>query len=242
MKNLSELIDVAQLRIGMFVELELGWMAHPFPTSSFKISNDKQIETIRALGLPKVRFVPDKSDPIAGHDAVPESDPAPTAVELAAQSHLRDRQLRSELLELQHRELAACERRFGETIRSYRQVIDQIQSQPELVLERCLELVGSFVSEMLSEGDSAIRLLSDGMGDKLALHPVNVSVIALLLGKFMNLPPADMTELGLAAFLHDVGKSQVPDRVRWMDDSFSSVETKVYQRACGTRAWCCASA
>ena len=43
--------DPRQLRVGMHVELDADKMAHPFPTSSFRISLDKQIETIRALGL-----------------------------------------------------------------------------------------------------------------------------------------------------------------------------------------------
>lgn len=232
MKNPSELIDVAQLRVGMFVELELGWMAHPFPTSSFKISNEKQIETIRGLGRTKVRYIPGKSDPAStesGPQDTPEQHITPVDSDVAAQSLLRERQKRSQSLQAQQRELAVCERHFGETVRLYRQVIEEIHSQPKVVLARCRELVGSYVGEMLSEGDSAIRLLSDGMGDKLALHPVNVSVIALLLGKYLQLSEVDMANLGLAAFLHDIGKSQVPDRVRWMDESFSSHETKVYQ-------------
>ena len=43
-------IAVADLRIGMFVHLDLGWMDHPFPLSSFKISSQQQIDTIRSLG------------------------------------------------------------------------------------------------------------------------------------------------------------------------------------------------
>ncbi len=232
MKNPSELIDVAQLRVGMFVELELGWMAHPFPTSSFKISNEKQIETIRGLSRSKVRYVPGKSDAISlAGDAKgpPEHQQTSGDSDLTDRSLLLERQKRSQSLETQQRELAACERRFGETVRLYRQVVDEIPNQPKVVLARCRELVGNYVGEMLGEGDSAIRLLSDGMGDKLALHPINVSVIALLLGKYLQLPEAEMTDLGLAAFLHDVGKSQIPDRVRWMDESFSSVETRAYR-------------
>ena len=48
-KDESDYVDVNQLQIGMFVELGVGWMAHPFPVGSFKISSEKQIETIRSL-------------------------------------------------------------------------------------------------------------------------------------------------------------------------------------------------
>ena len=61
----TSLIDVQQLRIGMFVHLDMGWMSHPFPLSSFKITSADQIATIRGLGKPRVRWSPDKSDPDA---------------------------------------------------------------------------------------------------------------------------------------------------------------------------------
>jgi HD-GYP domain-containing protein (c-di-GMP phosphodiesterase class II) len=54
-------------------------------------------------------------------------------------------------------------------------------------------------------------------------------VISLLLGKYMGLPASDLVDLGMAAFLHDVGKSALPDRVRWLEDSFSVPEQKLYQ-------------
>ncbi len=228
-----ETIDVTRLQPGMFVELELGWMAHPFPTGSFKISSDKQIDVIRGLGLKQIRYVPSKSDPL-----IPSAPVAPTpsaetnaaqqrANALALEQQLRKQ--RSELLSQQQRDLIACERRFGQTVRQYKQVIDQVHSNPRLVMEQCRDMVQGFVSEILGASESAIRLLSDGMGDKLTLHPVNVSVIALLLGKYMALPPAEMADLGMAAFLHDVGKSDLLDRVRWLDDSFSGAEQKMYQ-------------
>ena len=40
-------IQASALRIGMFVHLNVGWMSHPFPLSSFKLTSSEQIETIR---------------------------------------------------------------------------------------------------------------------------------------------------------------------------------------------------
>jgi putative nucleotidyltransferase with HDIG domain len=56
------LIDVQSLRVGMFVHLDIGWMSHPFPLSSFKISSLQQVATIRSLGLKRVRWNPQQSD------------------------------------------------------------------------------------------------------------------------------------------------------------------------------------
>jgi len=233
----SELIDVEHLQPGMYVELELGWMAHPFPSGSFKITSEKQIEIIRGLGGRQVRYLPGKSDQIAPTTPInpasaADANPASAAAPLQRQEDAareQQRQQRAEQLAAQQRGLALCERRFGQTVRQYKQVIEQVFSQPQAVLAQCQTLITDYVTEMLGAGESAIRLLSDGTGDKLALHPVNITIISLLLGKQLGLSAVDMTDLGLAAFLHDIGKLELPDRVRWLEDSFSAHEVKAYQ-------------
>jgi HD-GYP domain-containing protein (c-di-GMP phosphodiesterase class II) len=231
----SETVDVAQLRPGMFVELALGWMAHPFPTNSFKITSTKQIDAIRALGLSQVRYVPGKSDlpDSPSNDVTVDTAAAQRALAIARErvqmQESQARKQRSLLLSTQQRELIACERRFGQTMRQYKLAVELIELKPLEAMAQCKTLVDGFVSELLDAQELAIRLLSDGMGDRLAMHPVNVSVISLLLGKYLGLPTDEMSDLGLAAFLHDIGKSQLPDRVRWLDDSFSSAEQKAYQ-------------
>ena len=54
-------IDVARLRVGMYIHLDLGWMDHPFSLNSFKIRSQDQIDTLRSLGLAKIRYSPDNS-------------------------------------------------------------------------------------------------------------------------------------------------------------------------------------
>ncbi|MBY0410671.1 MAG: DUF3391 domain-containing protein, partial [Burkholderiaceae bacterium] len=61
--NPSILIDISQLRVGMYIRLELGWMRHPFPVSNFRVASEEQIAQLRELGLTEVRYVPDRSDP-----------------------------------------------------------------------------------------------------------------------------------------------------------------------------------
>jgi HD-GYP domain-containing protein (c-di-GMP phosphodiesterase class II) len=53
--------------------------------------------------------------------------------------------------------------------------------------------------------------------------------VSLLLGKAMGIPEDDLVDLGTAAFLHDVGKVMLPDRVRWLEENFSTAEYKLYQ-------------
>lgn len=228
-------IDVALLRVGHYVELDVGWMAHPFPTGSFKISSPKQIEIIKGLGKKQVRVVPRKSDEPSSEAAdVPSESATPIPPEAASlltqeQADAEQRRLRAAMLTAQERSLIACERRFAESVRLYRKTMDMVQSQPKLATEPCLGMVNTYVTELMDNGEAAIRLLSEAAGDKSAMHPVNVTVISLLLGKAMGLNKSELIDLGMAAFLHDIGKVKLPDRVRWLEDNFSSAEYRLNQ-------------
>lgn len=235
-KDDSQFIDVKHLRIGLYVELDIGWMAHPFPSGSFKISSAKQIETILGLGLTRVRYVPEKSDP-APEDETTESADATDSVQDAIaleraqvlQREQMQRKQRAELLNAQQQSLEACERRFGEAVRQYRKTLELVHAQPVQAAGQCHTMVTGFVDDMLGDGESSIRLLTETAGDKSAMHPVNVTIVSLLLGKAMGLAQADMLDLGMAAFLHDMGKIEIPDRVRWPEENFSTAEYKLYQ-------------
>lgn len=226
-------VDVQALRVGLFVELDMGWMSHPFPTGSFKITTARQIETIRGLGISRVRFVPEKSDPAPEETSATGAptgsmEPVSAAQQLAAQREQLQRQ-RAEQLSAQQRSLVVCERRFGEAIRQYKKTLELIHSQPKQAAEQCRSMVTGFVGEMLAEGESAIRLLTEAAGDKSSMHPVNVSIVSLLLGKAMGMAEDQLVELGTAAFLHDIGKQLLPERVRWLEENFSTAEYKLYQ-------------
>jgi len=226
-------VDVADLRVGLYVHLDIGWTRHPFPFGNFKISSQQQIDTIRSLGLSRVRFDPKRSDPPPTQQ---NSAPAATtngdsatgdaAVEAPV---VTEQQRRQALLDAQRKSQQQCERLFGEATRTYKQVLGELGAKPESARSRSEALIGSMVSSMLSQGESAIRLLSDNMGDRAALHGVNVTVLSLLLGQELGLTPEVLQHLGLAALLHDMGKAELPDRARYRDDNFTSAQLKLYQ-------------
>jgi HD-GYP domain-containing protein (c-di-GMP phosphodiesterase class II) len=228
----SELIATDALRIGMYVELDVGWLSHPFPTSSFKITSDSQLETIRGLGLLQVRWVPFKSAPQVDTTAPLNAERVSVAVherQVEAEHDAQERRERANLLSDQQSSLNACEKRFSDSARQYRKTLDLLHTNPKEAAAQVGGMVSGLLGEMLAEGESAIRLLSESAGDKFALHPVNVTVVSLLLGKAMGLSHATLQDLGMAAFLHDVGKVQLPERVRWVEENFSSSEYKLYQ-------------
>jgi putative nucleotidyltransferase with HDIG domain len=228
-ENPQHFIAVEQLRVGMYIELGVSWMAHPFPSGSFKISSQRQIEAVKALKLARVRYVAAKSDvpvpSLAPEPVAPVAvalDPPPPAVHQPVD-------FSAQRIAYQQESLAACERQFNAALGVYRQTVAQLSADPATALGPCEALLSGFVKDLLHDGESAIRLLSEGVGERAVLHPVNVAVLSLLLGKAAKLGELELLELGLAAFLHDIGKSQLPDQLRWLQENFSPDEYQLYQ-------------
>lgn len=222
----TEFIDLSQLKVGMFVYLDMGWMDHPFPVSNFKISSQEQIDTLRSLGLERIRYAPAKSSPVPTPAA---STPEPAAETPVTSPELQQVQRRRELLASQAHSLQVCEKQFNHAAQTYRQITEQVHAQPRHAADLCSQLIQGFLGQILGEDDAAIRLLSEKAGEKTSLHSINVTVISLLLGKALKLDKADMLQLGIGALLHDIGKIDLPDRLRWMDEHFSSAERQLYQ-------------
>lgn len=225
----SQFIDISRLQIGMFVHLDLGWMDHPFPLNSFRLASQEQLDAIRSLGVEQVRVSVRQSD--AG--LFERSDNPSLAVlsppEDKASLEEDARQKRRNLLANQHASLQVCEKQFGVAAKSFKQITESAYSQPGLVKEIAEKMIGGFIDGILGEEESAIRLLSEKAGEKSSLHALNVTIISLLLGKACGMDREGLAELGTGALLHDIGKMQLPDRLRWYDSHFLAAEREMYQ-------------
>ena len=240
--NSSILIDISQLRVGMYIQLDVGWLHHPFPVSSFRVASAEQIATLRELGLTEVRYVPGKSDPdqrelVPAAWSVPAMDAAPpaNALEAAGSAPPADAQARRrrEQIEAQNKALAFCDQRFGEATRAYLALERTANEFPEEARAKGEALVSGCVAEFLDNGDSVIRLLSEGVGERNALHPINVMVISLLLGRALGIKGPELQELGMAALIHDLGKLKLPPNLRQLTPSMIPMERTRYETHVG---------
>jgi|SRR5580765_1813257 len=225
----QELIEVDDLRVGMFVHLDMGWMAHPFPLGSFRIASDEQVATIRALGVPRVRWSPAQSDAPDVSARAPECSPAARAAASPADAALASAHAHRRALAGQRAALQRCERQFAEAAHDCKRLSELVPSQPVRARAQAERLSQALVDKMLGAPELCIRLLSDAAGDKASTHALNVTVIALLMGRRFGLSEADMLDLGVGAMLHDIGKLDLPDRVRHREDHFSGAESRRYE-------------
>jgi HD-GYP domain-containing protein (c-di-GMP phosphodiesterase class II) len=233
---MSGKIDVDQLRVGMFIHLDLSWMQHPFPVGSFRITHDAQIDKIRGLGLKQLRWSPEKSvlEPAVATDSAGAGNasaaaPAvsvPASVETAAQAAERERR---EQLAAQHAAAALCQRQFDEAEQAWRAAQQHVLARPEQARQETETLTQALLDKMLVDGDMCIRLITCNAGDRASAHAMNVAVISLLMGRVFGLGEAEMLDLGMGALMHDVGKIELPSRLRHADERLSREEMAAYR-------------
>jgi putative nucleotidyltransferase with HDIG domain len=251
-------LDVRDLRIGHFVHLDGGWWSHPFPLSSFKITSDAQIATIRSLGVPRVRYSPERSDFVATaagrldgvatttgsatlQETAPTSrpaepgpadapaGPAPTSAPAPTPARIDAAAVRRAQVAAERAALRLCERQFAEASQACKQVFALVPSKAEEAGRQSQALSRALVDKLLQPGEMCVRLLTEAAGDKVSMHAINVTVIALLMGRALGLAEAEMLDLGQGALLHDLGKLDLPDRVKHREDHFSAHEVSLYQ-------------
>lgn len=258
---MSATIAVDDLRVGMFVHLDLGWWAHPFALSSFKLTSPEQIATIRGLGLKQVRWSPDKSSDGAAQGAeaphavsatvnapVPAAavgDPGRSGCEAgrpgddasgaAAQRPRPDASTppcsrqRREQLAAQREASRMCARQYNEAARSWQAAMDLMAAQPEAARETTEGLTRALLIKMMADGELCIRVLAEVHADRATAHALNVAVVSLLMGRVFGFNAAEMLDVGVGSLLHDVGKLDLPERVRLPDAQASAAEQALYR-------------
>ncbi|HEY9027246.1 MAG TPA: HD domain-containing phosphohydrolase [Burkholderiaceae bacterium] len=224
-------IDASALRIGMFVHLNVGWMSHPFPLSSFKLTSHEQIETIRSLGLARLTWSPERSDleEEAPAAAAPSSSAAAACEAPELPKPVDPRQAARAALAAQRDAALRCERQFTEACRDLRRANDKVLTDPHGAAADAQQLARALLDKMLVDGEPCLRVLGEMASDRAAALALNVTVVSLMLARQMGVPEAVSLDLGVGALMHDVGKIALPDRVRLPREDFSAGEAALYR-------------
>lgn len=239
-EEMNHFIRPEQLRVGLFIQLDLSWLDHPFTFSSFKIKSEEQIETLRRLGLEKIRYSPTKSDFPPLPSTLKEETPTTQAAEAIepeiseADLALRDaKQKRMQLLRQQRAAIESCEKDFLLTAHSVRGLDRAIFSRPRESAEAGSKLVNRMMDSLMTDKDIAIHLMNDRAGgEEMYFHALNVAVLALMLGKELQLSREEITLLGQAALFHDVGLIEIPDRIMLKTEPLNHAEQTLYEKHC----------
>ena len=210
-------ISVDRLRPGIFISLaDYGWIGHPFLLNRFCLSNDKQIEAIRAMGVADIEWDPARSSveplPLPAVDDLSVAEPDFASAALASMQD--EKRARIERVRRQREGMARRERLFEQNTVAAGDVFRSLLARPQDAQRQATALVGSLVDNLLAADDMVVHLVGQKSREGgLAFHSLNVTALSLMLGKTLRLAEDEMRQLGLGALLHDVGKHDIPPRV-----------------------------
>lgn len=208
-------ITVDRLQPGLHIKLPVKWNEHPFLFNSFKIKSQEQIQLIKHLGIQHVYINPAQSDtqplPV---NTQPEAIEESSEMESEAEKLWEEKQKRIEKLNVYRRRVLNCEKEFERSLSRMRAVMNKIRNRPEDAIDEASILVEDIVDKLLSE-DSVTLHLMNGKSEfeDIYFHSLNVSVIAMMIGKAKGYDAQKIKELAFAALFHDIGKIKVPTAI-----------------------------
>lgn len=226
-------IDPDQLRVGLYVHLDLGWMDHPFTFNNFKIKNEKQLAEVKRLGLKRFRYDPLRSDcdPLPKATSTSEASPPAPVEDVPETAAVKTHEFHTERLIQLHQAIHECEKKFVNASSMVRQAMRNIRTQPRQVVQDAESLVNDMVESVLTESDVVLHAMNGhNIGEETYVHTLNVSVLALVLAKSLNMTAEEARHLGMAAIFHDMGKTEIPDRILLKTDPLTKAEHSLVEQ------------
>lgn len=107
-----------------------------------------------------------------------------------------------------------AKRIFFETIGSVKEVVTQISARQHSDVRKLKRLAQNAVSLIMEDESILLGLTTIKHYDEYTFnHSVNVAIYAMAMGKRLGFARKTLTELGITALLHDVGKSKIPREI-----------------------------
>jgi putative nucleotidyltransferase with HDIG domain len=220
-------IGVDDLVPGHFVSLDVPWKDHPFLFSRFMIGSQKDIAVIRALGVRQIDIVPDRcrADLRAGLTQLAARAAGPTKEQIAEDARRQADQALREELALQKEEMLArdaqfrAERnkiatRFQDTVKKVSSFAQDLRSGPANAVMAAEQIVDDMLQAFEQASEVLVNLvnLSDANFTTYT-HALNVTVLSVLLARFLKLDSEEVRGIGMGALLHDIGKLDIPAKI-----------------------------
>jgi len=114
---------------------------------------------------------------------------------------------------------------FFETLGTIKEVITQIKTKQYPDVRKLKRLAQTAVRLVMQDESILLGLTTIKNYDEYTFnHSVNVSIYSIAIGRRLGLSKKALTELGITAMLHDVGKSKVPRTVLNKPDKLDDAE------------------
>jgi len=213
-------VDPDRLQVGVFVMIELPWFKHPFAMNNFKIRSEDQLRDLRALRLTRYRVDPARSDVPLSPESVNAPPETPSSVRAEPQvSEDNDpdvlaRKERMQAIALHREHVDQVQKAFIKATAVMKSLNRNLFARPKETLNEIGVLIDNMVESFLSSPESTLHVMGDKAGgEEVYFHSLNVAILCLMLAKELGFTAKEAHILGVGAMLHDVGLTEIPDRI-----------------------------
>jgi HD-GYP domain-containing protein (c-di-GMP phosphodiesterase class II) len=136
----------------------------------------------------------------------------------------------TELPEDEQRQKEQAKRTYQRSVAVTKEVINSVRMGRTASVKKVKRAVQTIVDQVLADETSLVGMTNlRDYDDYTFVHSVNVCIFAVALGRKIGLTKLQLYDLGMAALLHDIGKSRVPLEVLNKDGGLSDEEWRIMQ-------------
>ena len=217
-------IDPERLTPGIYIDLELSWTQHPFIFSKFKISTWDDVRQIQKLGLEKVRFFPHKSDTEINLDELVWQEEKTEPVK--TDTLWEQKKISIDKAQKYRTERKKAASKYEETKHQISVLVTDLKTAPANAIRDASSVIDEMAVLFKNQQNMMINLVNlTGSSYSFHNHSLNVTVLALALGKHLNLSEQELHDLGVGCILHDIGKVMLPQQLL-MKSKLTAAEKK----------------
>lgn len=111
-------------------------------------------------------------------------------------------------------ELAIARKLHADALAHVKGFVDDVRRGTQIDHRAARPLVENFIDSVLRNENAAVTLFKlRGFDEYTYTHSINVSLLAILLGRHLGLERPELLKLGLAGMYHDVGKARIPEAI-----------------------------
>jgi HD-GYP domain-containing protein (c-di-GMP phosphodiesterase class II) len=206
-----KLIPAHDLKVGMYVLLELAWYEHPFIKNQFLVSSEDEIKKIKSLGLKTIKVDFEKSQI---HDLeIPPAVPPIKEVINEVPVVQAEPIVSQEFLTIIHDKTLAPQQRADLVQQHSMSMMKNLLERPTADnIQELKKGASEIVDLILRDDETTFFLINITDHDYYTYtHSVNVGFLAVALAKavFRHSSNHDLHALGAGFFLHDLGKVNI---------------------------------
>ncbi|MDD5433911.1 MAG: HD-GYP domain-containing protein [Nitrospira sp.] len=224
-------IPIHKLRPGMFVEeLDRSWLDTPFLFHSRKIKDQKQIDELVQSGIQDVIISTDKGIDLKEQSLLNQYE----------KEHLTHKQniekpvtpkLQAQDPVLLQDELPKAKEIKNNVNNAVKNVFNDARMGKAIELNEVKDQVNNIVESVFRNRDALLCLASLKEYDNYTfIHSVNVGILAVSFARQLEFPKNQFINIGLGGLLHDIGKTQIPEKILNKPGKYTTEEYNIMKR------------